>query len=97
MASVITELERIAHGPPHNFAKATIRTYSTWAREFYRFARKPLSQCVADDVGRFLSWVAEQHYPDVIAQESSRGRAESEPSVFSRSASCKTSGVFAHP
>jgi len=44
MASVITELERIAHGPPHNFAKATIRTYSTWAREFYRFTKRPLSQ-----------------------------------------------------
>ncbi len=62
MASVITELARIAHGPPHNFAKATIRTYSTWAREFYRFTRKPLSQCAAADVGAFLTHVAEQRY-----------------------------------
>lgn len=62
MASVITELERVAFGPPHNFAKATVRTYSTWAREFYRFTRKPLSQCVAADVGAFLTHVAEQRY-----------------------------------
>jgi len=62
MASVITELERIAHGPPHNFAKATIRTYSTWAREFYRFTKRPLSQCGADNVAAFLTAVAGRHY-----------------------------------
>lgn len=62
MPSVITELARIAHGPPHNFARATIRTYSTWAREFYKFTRRPLSQCGAADVGAFLTHVAEQRY-----------------------------------
>lgn len=62
MADVITELARIANGPPHNFARATIRTYSTWAREFYRFAKRPLSQCRAADVGAFLTRVAEMKY-----------------------------------
>lgn len=62
MASVITELERITHGPPHNFARATIRTYSTWTREFYKFTRRPLGQCGAADVGAFLSQVAERRY-----------------------------------
>lgn len=62
MASVLTELARIAHGPPHNFAKATIRTYSTWAREFYKFTGRPLSQCGAADVQGFLTQVAERRY-----------------------------------
>jgi integron integrase len=62
MASVITELARIANGPPHNFARATIRTYSTWAREFYKFTQRPLSQCGAAEVAAFLTHVAEQRY-----------------------------------
>lgn len=62
MASVITELARIAHGPPHNFAASSIRCYSTWTRDFYRFTRKPLSQCTAADVGAFLTNVAERNY-----------------------------------
>ncbi|MDP1579281.1 MAG: tyrosine-type recombinase/integrase [Candidatus Didemnitutus sp.] len=62
MADVITELARIANGPPHNFARATIRTYSTWAREFYRFTQRPLSQCGAADVQAFLTRVAEMNY-----------------------------------
>jgi integron integrase len=62
MPSVTTELARIAHGPPHNFARATIRTYSTWARSFYQFTQRPLSQCGAADVQAFLTNVADQRY-----------------------------------
>lgn len=62
MASVITELERIAHGPPHNFARATIQVYSAWVRRFYRFTGRGFTHCSAADVQAFLTRVAEKHY-----------------------------------
>lgn len=59
---VIAELERIAHGPPHNFAGATIRAYSSWVRALYKFTGRPMSETVTSDVRDFLSHVAAQGY-----------------------------------
>lgn len=62
MACVTIEFSRIAHGPPHNFARATIQVYSAWIRRFYQFTGRGLSHCTAADVQAFLTRVAEKNY-----------------------------------
>lgn len=59
---VISELSRIAAGPPHNFARATIAVYSAWIRRLYQFTRKPISHTKPADVSAFLTFVAGQRY-----------------------------------
>jgi integron integrase len=59
---VITELSRVALGPPHNFSKKTVSVYAEWVRRFYKFTRKRISETQGADVAAFLSHVAAQRY-----------------------------------
>ena len=36
MPGVLSEFARIAYGPPHNFAAATVAVYSAWIKRLYR-------------------------------------------------------------
>jgi integron integrase len=60
--NVITELSRVALGPPHNFSRKTVVVYASWIRRLYAFTQKPISQTKPADVSAFLTSVAEQRY-----------------------------------
>lgn len=59
---VISELSRIALGPPHNFSRKTVVVYAAWIRRLYQFTRRPISQTKPADVSAFLTFVAGQRY-----------------------------------
>jgi integron integrase len=62
MPDVLTELSRIALGPPHNFSPKTISVYGQWVRRLYQFTRKRISETKPADVAAFLTHVAELRY-----------------------------------
>lgn len=62
MAGVLSELARIALGPPHNFSRKTVAVYSSWLRRLHEFVGHGLSTLQPDEVSRFLTHVAAQRY-----------------------------------
>lgn len=59
---VISELSRIALGPPHNFSRKTVAVYGMWLRRLHAQIGHGLSTLTADEVCRFLTCLAEQRY-----------------------------------
>lgn len=59
---VITELRRVAMGPPHNFSPKTVQVYASWLRRLHTRIGHGLSTVTAAEVSAFLTWLADQQY-----------------------------------
>jgi integron integrase len=59
---VLTELARVALGPPHNFSRKTVAVYGMWLRRLHGFVGHGLGTITAEEVSRFLSDLAARRY-----------------------------------
>jgi integron integrase len=62
MPGVLTELERIALGPPHNFSRKTVVCYGSWLRSLHKHVGHGLGSLTPAEVSSFLTAVAGRGY-----------------------------------
>lgn len=62
MPGVLSELARVAFGPPHNFSRKTVAVYGHWVRRLHAFVGHGLSTLTAAEVSAFLSHLAGERY-----------------------------------